>query len=696
MIAVAPVFVRSAQRGQGLRGFARIAETVQRQRGHLFPWVPVFLAVGIGSYFLLRFEPTSRQLLGCGGVALLLGFAARLSSEGYAPVLFALCLTLLGVLLAAQRAHHVEAPVLGYRYYGAVEGTIVGMDRSASDKLRLTLADVRLERTDPKRTPRFVRVSLHGDQGFVDPVPGLRVILTGHLSPPSGPVEPGGFDFQRHAWFRSIGGVGYTRTPVLAIEPPPEGFSLFGLRMSMSRRIQSHLSGEVGGFASAVSTGDRSGIHQETVQALRASNLAHLLAISGLHLGLLAGFVFAIVRFGLALVPPLVLRVRSKKVAAVVALMASAGYLALSGGNVATQRAFIMAAVALIAVMLDRRALSLRAVALAATIVMVMRPEAILGPGFQMSFAATTALVAVFGVMRDHNGFGLPRWAMPVTSVVISSLVAGLATAPIAAAHFNVMAHYGLPANLLAVPVMGLVVVPSAVLAACLAPFGLEGGGLWIMGLGLEWILGVAHFFAERPNARGFVPGPPTAFVPTFAVGMLVLILWQGRGRLVGAVAVVIATTLWLQSERPRVLVSDTGGLVGVMTDKGRVLSKPRGQGFVALNWLENDGDPADQPQAATRLGLEKGQLFAVPVGDVRLIHVQGKKASLAFDTCNKEEIVVLTHMPRVDLPCMALTPRLLRRSGSVAFTEQNGRLKMTTARELSGLRLWNSNGAGQ
>ncbi|SHI88292.1 competence protein ComEC [Shimia gijangensis] len=674
-----------------MRRFAWIAGAVQRQRGHLFPWVPVCLATGIGLYFLLRFEPTGGQLVVCGAsTALLLVFASR-AIEEFTPVILAISVVLLGILLGAFRAHQVAAPVLGYRYYGAVEGTIVGMDRSGSDKLRLTLKDVLLERTSQAKTPRYVRVSLHGDQEFVDPVPGLRVVLTAHLSPPSGAVEPGGFDFQRHAWFREIGGVGYSRTPVLAIEPPPETLSLFGLRMAMSRHIQSHLGGEVGGFAAAVSTGDRSGIHKSTVEALRASNLAHLLAISGLHLGLLAGFVFAVVRFGLALVPPLVLRVPSKKAAAAVALAASAGYLALSGGNVATQRAFIMAAVALIAVMLDRRALSLRAVALAAIIVMVMRPEAILGPGFQMSFAATTALVAVFGLMRDHDGFGLPRWARPVASVVISSLVAGLATAPIAAAHFNVVAHYGLPANLLAVPVMGIIVVPAAVLAVCLAPVGLEGIGLWAMGAGLEWILSVAHFFAERPNARGFVPGPPAMVIPVFSLGMLVLILWQGKARAVGLVAVGFAATLWVQSERPKILVSDTGGLVGVMTENGRVLSKPRGQGFVALNWLENDGDPVDQTKAAERSGVEAGHLFEVKVGEKRLLHVQGKKASLAFDTCVANEIVVFTHVPEADMPCMALTPQNLRHSGSVAFSQKNGRLEMTTARQISGLRLWNS-----
>lgn len=182
------------------------------------------------------------------------------------------------------------------------------------------------------------------------------------------------------------------------------------------------------------------------------------------------------------------LRLPTKKIAAVGALVAAAGYLALSGGNVATERAFVMVAVMLLAVLADRRALSLRAVALAACIILVLRPEALMGPGFQMSFAATTALVAVFGALRDLDWRVGPKWMRPVWAVVMSSFVAGLATAPIAAAHFNQIAHYGLVANLLSVPLMGALVMPMAVLAGLLMPLGLEGLALAVMQPALEWI----------------------------------------------------------------------------------------------------------------------------------------------------------------------------------------------------------------
>ena len=508
------------------------AGTIRAQRGALFGWVPVCLAFGIGGYFSLANEPSGMHLLALAMAAFVLAALAYVLTETARPFAVAALLICVGVLLAAVRAHSVAGPVLGFRYYGAVEGRIIAIDRSQSDALRLTLDRVVLDRVPPSRTPVRVRISLHGDRSSDIAVePGLRVMVTGHLSPPSGPVEPGGFDFQRHAWFAWLGAVGYARTPLMGVSEPEGGLGVFRIRMAASARIQDVLKGDTGGFAAAITTGDRSAISQSALDALRASNLAHLLAISGLHMGLMAGVVFAALRLAFALVPPLVLRLPARSIAAAGALAAAAFYLALSGGNVATQRAFVMVAVMLCALMIGRRAISLRGVEIAATIVLVLRPEALMGPGFQMSFAATTALVAVFGWMRDGEIRLGPKWLQPVVAVVISSAVAGFATAPIAAAHFNAIAQYGLLANLASVPLMGVLVIPAAVVAAVLAPFGLEGVGLWGMSLGVNWILYVAHFVADLPQARTYVVGPDGAVVPMLALGFLTLLLWRGTLR---------------------------------------------------------------------------------------------------------------------------------------------------------------------
>ncbi|MGB7244048.1 MAG: ComEC/Rec2 family competence protein [Sulfitobacter sp.] len=677
-------------------GLWRVGNVILHQRGHLFGWVPVCLGLGIGGYFSLTFEPSLLALQAGAVAALALFVIARYLPETVSPLLIALALIAAGFVIAGARAHRVAEPVLGWRYYGPVEGRVVGLDRSGSDALRLTLDQVTLARVSPGKTPTRVRVSLHSKDGAgVDPVPGLRVMTTAHLSPPAGPVEPGGFDFQRHAWFARLGGVGYTRVPLLAIEAAQttdKDLAIFRIRMAASAHIRDVLPGDVGGFGAAITTGDRSAISQTALTNLRASNLAHLLAISGLHMGLLSGFVFALLRVCFALVPPVALRVPARKISAAGALVVAAGYLALSGGNVATERAFVMVAVALVAVMLNRRAISLRAVAIAAIIVLTLWPESLMGPGFQMSFAATTALVAVFGFLRDRNlSFG-PNWTKPIVAVIISSAVAGIATAPIGAAHFNTIAQYGLIANLASVPLMGAVVIPSAVLALCLAPMGLEAVGLTIMGWGLQWILGVSEFVASLDGSRTFVAGPGPLVLPILTLGFLWMVLWQGRGRVLGVLPMIAAFALWNGQDRPIGLIADNGTIVGVMTTQGRALSKEKGAGFIAQNWLENDGDAATQVMAAERWDAHPDLPKIMPIGlsDMSLVHLSGKRAVAGFPGCKPHQIIVssVPFDPQLQ-DCAVYDPERLRGTGSIALYDQSGTLELRTARDLSGKRLW-------
>ncbi|WP_425070508.1 ComEC/Rec2 family competence protein [Sagittula sp. S175] len=659
------------------------------QRGHLFAWVPVMLGCGIGLYFALRWEPPVALLWSALSLGALAAWQGRRASAT-GPLVAAFGLMAMGFGLAGLRAHQVAGPVLDFRYYGPIEGRVVDIDRSASDALRLTLDRVVLQDMDHRRTPDRARVSLHGDLN-VEPLPGMTVILTGHLGQPGGAVEPGGFDFRRHAWFQRLGAVGYTRTPVLMLEPPGRGQTVFKARMALSARVQAALPGETGAFAAAVMTGDRSGMEQGPLQALRATNLAHLLAISGLHMGLLAGFVFGALRLGLLLIPHVRHHWPVKKLAALGALMAAAAYLALSGGNVATERAFVMVGTALIALLLDRRALSLRSVAIAALVVLILRPEALLGPGFQMSFAATVALVAVFEqVTHLQAGQRLPRWAMPVLSLVLSSAVAGAATAPVGMAHFNQASVYGLLANLVSVPVMGILVMPLAVVAALLMPLGFEAAPLWIMALGLDWILGVAHTIADWGGATRPVVAPGPWVLPLIALGGLFLCLWRGLGRLAGLLPLTLALTLWFQAERPPILISDEGALVGIMTPAGRALSKPQGAGFIAGNWLENDGDAVTQEVAATRWpGPMAGRVARASAAGVDLVHIQGKKAAANVTECLAGQIVVSSVDLTLSGDCDIFDPKRLAQTGSVAIWAAENGYEAVTAADVSGRRLW-------
>ncbi|MBT9384465.1 ComEC family competence protein [Pseudooceanicola sp. CBS1P-1] len=661
---------------------AVLAGVLLAQRGGLFCWVPVAFGTGIGLYFGLGQEPGPGLVAGLAGLAAALALLSWRVGYLWRPLVLGLALLLAGLVWAGLRASQVAAPVLPFRYYGPIEGRIVAMDRSASDAVRLTLDHVRLDRLAPQETPARVRISLHGPEG-TEPLPGGWVMTTGHLSAPSGPAEPGGFDFQRHAWFLRLGAVGYTSVPLMALAPPdPAALHLFRLRMALAQRFRDGLPGEAGAFAAAVTAGDRSGMGQETLQALRVSNLAHLLAISGLHMGLLAGFVFMATRRGLVLSRRIALYAPVKSIAAAAALLAATGYLLLSGGSIATERAYVMVAMALIGAMALRRAISLRAVALAGLVVLALRPEALLSPGFQMSFAATLALVAVFAALREIS-WQARGWGGRALTLVLSSAVAGLATAPVAAAQFNQIAHYGLVANLVSVPVMGTVVIPAALVAVLLMPLGLQALPLWVMGLGLNWILWVAHRVAAWPGARGMVMAPPGMVLPLFAIGMLTVILWRGRGRWLGLGPMAAAFLLWAQAERPPVLIAESGGLVGILTPEGRALSRARAESFVAAIWLENDADPALQEAAALRWP-----------GAPQVRHATGKRAAAAEGPCRDGEWLVL-NVPAAEAPgatgCRVLDPSGLRQLGAVALWPAEGR--MVTARQVAGQRLWNTPG---
>ncbi|MGB3277748.1 MAG: ComEC/Rec2 family competence protein, partial [Pseudorhodobacter sp.] len=638
-------------------------------RGLMFPWVPVLIGVGVGFWFGLDEEP---GLWFYGAMLLALGLAGlfyRFGPELLQTALIAVACVLLGLLAAGARAHLLDAPVLGFRYYGPVEGRIVMIDRSMSDRIRLTLDQVVLSQVAPAKTPKRIRVSLHGDQAHMALAPGQTILTTANMSAPEGPVEPGGFDFRRMAFFDQLGAVGYSRVPVLLLAPPEPGAQWINrLRARIRAGVEAQVAGDAGAFAAALVTGDRAGISQLAQDNLRASNLAHLLAISGLHMALLTGFIFAALRYGLALVPLLALRINAKKLAAGLALIAGAVYLALSGGNVATERAFVMVAVMLGAVLFDRRALSMRSVALAATVLLLVQPETLLEPGFQMSFAATVALIAGYSSLRLRKG-AMPGWMMPVFTVVFTSLLAGLATGPVAAAHFNRIAGYGLFANVLAVPVMGVLVMPAAVLAGLLAPFGLEGPALWAMGKGTEWILAVAQTVAGWDGAVRFVPSPSGLVLPIMALGALWVILWRGPVRFAGVVPVVLAFGLWALAERPPVLISGDGKLVGVVTASGRALSAPKGAGFTARQWLENDGDIVAQAKAATREGFEgNAKMRRFNYVGWRIVQIKGKGAEAQLpEACAQADLVVVGARLKGKAPqgCVAIDQSQLRRSGA-------------------------------
>ena len=208
------------------------------------------------------------------------------------------------------------------------------------------------------------------------------------------------------------------------------------------------------------------------------------------------------------------------------------------------------------------------------------------------------------------------------------------------------------------------------------------------MGLGLRWILAVSDWAASLDGARALVPASGTEVLPVPGFGALLIVLWQGRLRFVGVIPMGRAAWLWVEAERPVMLISDSGSLVGVMTDQGRALNKGRGGGFVAQNWLENDGDPAEQEAAFARWAGALPDQLAVKL-------IQGKAAARRPLDCGGAKILVMTADPESAAPaglgCDIISPATLRSTGSLALYESEKGLRIVGARDITGVRLWNN-----
>ncbi|MEE8213905.1 MAG: ComEC/Rec2 family competence protein, partial [Alphaproteobacteria bacterium] len=531
-----------------MRGWpAALAGLLDAERERWALWLPVGVGVGVIGYFGLTAEPpwwlgvaVLTAIIGAAGLTALAVPSKRGAGLAGALVLGSLAA---GFAVAQARTAWVAAPVLE-RKIGPVglRGRVAGIERLPKG-LRLVLEAPRIDGLDPDRTPARVRLRLSAGQGAAVEI-GAWVELRAVLRPPSPPAAPGAFDFQRHAYFLRLGGVGFAVAAARRVAPPRElratafgswRLALAGLRIDTADRIRSALDGPAGAVAAALMTGDRRAIPKHVLADMRDSGLAHLLAISGLHIGLVAGILFFGLRAALALVPKLALHYPIKKWAAAAALVGAFGYVLISGATVPTQRAFLMVCVVLLAVMVDRTAISMRLVAWAALIVLVMAPDSLLGPSFQMSFAAVIALVAAYEVLRGRFSAWraeagiLRRAGLYLAGVGVTTIVATAATAPFAVYHFNRFAEYGLAANLAAVPLTALWIMPWAMAAFCLMPAGLETLALTPMGWGIEAVIGIARTVAGWPGSVRLVPAMPAAGLGLVAIGVLWLCLWQGR-----------------------------------------------------------------------------------------------------------------------------------------------------------------------
>jgi competence protein ComEC len=677
------------------------ADRIRAERDRWVLWTPVGFGCGIGAYFGLPSEPP----LMVGPVIVVIPLIAFVISRGRpGPTLPWLILVVLasGFAAAQLRTSMIPDHMLGHEARGMVTGVVLSIEERPS-RPRLTLGAAVLRSRGEARNLAKVRISFRPKS--ILPAIGQKIEIPAALRPPPIPSAPGAYDFRRAAFFKMVSAVGYATGSFKILDVPGEasGFGtsmklwLEAYRLELSRRIIEALPGASGALGSALLTGKRGPLPDEVLRVMRDSGLAHLLAISGLHMGLVAGAVFFGLRAVLALSRRLALGYPTKKWAALGALMFSAGYLVLSGAAVPTQRAFLMTGLVLIAALLDREAISMRLVAWAAMVVLVFRPEALLTASFQLSFAAVTALVATYehvsaqrrlkgGVARGWHG----RLMLYLGALLLTSIVANLATLPFGAHHFNRVASHGLASNMLAVPLAAFWIMPWGALALVLAPFGFESAALTPMGWGLDILVRIASEVADWPGAVVPVAAWPSATLPLVGLAGAWLCLWRRAWRFAGAGFLVAVICVALASPGPRVWVTGDGRLAGFLSDDGRLfLSATRRERFTADLWRRRSGSVSKDDWNDEGDKVRCDDLGCVLRLNGALIAIGGTGRAL-MDDCRRATVVITAaYAPACGGPDRVYDQPALERAGGLAIWIEKTGIRAESVVEIRGKRPW-------
>ncbi len=672
--------------------------------------------------------PVQPALIAAGLLALAAVVAWRWGRSVGLTALLGLCAVAAGGFAAAKLHSDAMATPIAPAGRGMVriEGWVVDLDTPSPRGERVVIAPVRISGLAPAATPGRVRIVIGAEGGPQSaPAPGTPIRLLALLDPPPGPASPGAYDFARDAWFEGMGGVGLTmKQPTLADLPDPPWrlrleMAVNALRWRVAGRLVHDIGAVMGpddggaaGLAAAVTTSHQDWLAPEHREALRSSGLAHMLAIAGLHTAALSGFAFFAFRLMIAAWPWLALRVPGKKVAALAALGVVGVYLLLSGAHPPARRAAITASVAFIAMLADRRAVSLHSLAIAALVILLIEPDVVVQPGFEMSFCATASLVALAEVWRRAPAATAASWPLRMlqkardglVALAVVSFLAGAATGPFAIQHFNRIANYGVFANLTADFVASAVMMPALALCLLAQAAGLgpdvAAPVLALAGSAARAVIALGRFFALAPGASASLPSAPEIALAISYVGIVFACLWRGRLRLVG-IPMAFAVALWPRPPAPVAWLAADGDDAAVVIGGTEVAMKPGARQYATQLWAQRRGfalpaDDAAAQQAAAAFDCDRSG--CAPLGSVRpaigawWTRRRPRQDDLAA-LCARADIFILR--AAVEAPAACGKALILRRGDFEAggsaevFADGAGRWRLAWSQPLRGRRPW-------
>lgn len=484
--------------------------------------------------------------------------------------------------------------------------------------LRITLSQVTAEKTKFRKPLPKVRITLRGKTALALEIPqaGDLVSIKAVLLPPPGPVAAYAYDFRRKAYFDGLSAIGYG-TGSLKILKTSSKQTLSHWVEAQREKITAHLATLIGdkegAIAAALVTGDRSGIDDTLRDAFANSGIAHILAISGLHLSIIAGLVFLIIRRGLCFIPPFALRLNTKKGAAGAAIFFTFLYLALADFALPAQRAFIMTSIIMLAILVDRTALTLRNVAFAASFILLLLPESLLSVSFQLSFAAVISLVAGYEALRfplaswaSHQKNTLRKGVLYTGGICLSTLLATAATTPLTIYTFNRFTLHAIEANLISIPLLSFVIMPLLLFFFVLCLAGVEGWIAPAIKLSIALMIRIAERVSSWEGSAINIPQISIRTLSFFIFGALLLCLLKTRLRTSGFV--LLCFFLWgvCTPQKPEYFVSADQKLIAKVAEDGTgVVNALRPTRFARETW---------QKMTAVR-SLKKDPDLHLPVG---------------------------------------------------------------------------------
>lgn len=605
----------------------KVKENFFEEQPRWFLWMPVLFGLGIGIYFLLPQDYSIWWTLGLVETLVVLAIVFRLRPAvlGGLAVIAPVVLGFVDIQLKAEYLNKNERlPREEETYlFGRIEKT----DYNYRGNQRFILNDTE----NFENTRKFGKVRVSSRHKNDQLKAGQCVEMAAKLMPVSKPFLPGGYQFDRKAYFEGINASGYALSQVYEADCKEKaslkarfGFAVDELRMKIVNHIKGILPPDQASIAAAVIAGEQGVINRNVIQNYRDSGLAHFLSISGLHMSMIAGLMFFLVRFVMALIPPLALRYDSKKAAAVFAILISIFYLLISGAQLPAQRAFIMNFIVVLGIFLGRRAISLRTIGWAALIILIISPQALIGASFQMSFAAVIALTAFYekyagALQRFLNGNETQSlwlktvkviWAY-IIGILVADFIASLATLPFAVYHFNRISVYTTITNLLAGPIIGLVIMPFVLIALLLMPFGLDYWPLKLVGWGIELTNNITAYVSSLPYAGYQVVSMPLWGLNLIVFGGLWLCLWKLSWRKWGFLFVVAGALSVFTVKTPDVMIDGEASLLAVKDEQSSLVILPaRGNNFTKQMWLEKTANEVLGAAEAEKLReIYKGKL---------------------------------------------------------------------------------------